>query len=78
MVDGGALGTTDVEGAGLSVGATVEVGSRVASNAEVAGTSRTTPAPSGGTDSTVQPAPLAPVGVQVGGVASPTVTVTVM
>ena len=55
------LGGIDGDSVGLAVG-TVSANS---SSFEIAGSNRTMPAPSGGTDSTVQPGPLGPAGAHV-------------
>ena len=71
---GSALGAIDGESVGLAVGSV----SAISTSLGVDGTKRTTPAPSGGTDTIVQPAPDGPAGEQLLTDRPPTVTSTLM
>ena len=83
-IDVAAEGETAVEGAivGDTEGGVVGLGTTSVSTSRAsidsAGTNRTTPAPSGGTETTEHPVPVAPAGVQVSADRSPTVTSTLM
>ena len=72
-----AVGIPEVDGVGTT-GLVVGSVAAIASSAEVAGTNRTMPAPSGGTDTTVHPGPPASSGVHVVTGSLPMMTCTLM